>query len=181
MGSDAVGGRTTTEQSTAELTAMVRRQRHWVLWRLDRDPGFRTSRGSTPKRGQPGRDADPQQLKYSRRGVAQFGSALALGARCRRFKSCLPDSLKSQSLTSFCTASPRRFFCALRQGGHKMCEKRLIERETLGSQRLFGTAGNGGIGRFEAINDRISAARNDYRTAVTAAADSSPACRAPWI
>ena len=25
------------------------------------------------------------------RGVAQFGSALALGARCRRFKSCLPD------------------------------------------------------------------------------------------
>jgi hypothetical protein len=26
-----------------------------------------------------------------RRGVAQFGSALALGARCRRFESCLPD------------------------------------------------------------------------------------------
>ena len=25
------------------------------------------------------------------RGVAQFGSALALGARCRRFKSCHPD------------------------------------------------------------------------------------------
>ena len=27
------------------------------------------------------------------RGVAQFGSALALGARCRRFKSCRPDSV----------------------------------------------------------------------------------------
>src|SRR3546814_17089989 len=26
-----------------------------------------------------------------RRGVAQPGSALALGARCRRFESCLPD------------------------------------------------------------------------------------------
>ena len=31
--------------------------------------------------------------KYSFRGVAQFGSALALGARCRRFKSCRPDHM----------------------------------------------------------------------------------------
>ena len=30
-----------------------------------------------------------------RRGVAQFGSALALGARCRRFESCLPDAAKT--------------------------------------------------------------------------------------
>ena len=26
-------------------------------------------------------------------GVAQFGSVLALGARCRRFKSCYPESV----------------------------------------------------------------------------------------
>ena len=44
--------------------------------------------------------------------MAQFGSALALGARCRRFKSCLPDSYKFQSETEFPAASPRRFFCA---------------------------------------------------------------------
>ena len=30
-------------------------------------------------------------ILYEPRGVAQLGSALALGARCRRFKSCHPD------------------------------------------------------------------------------------------
>ena len=34
------------------------------------------------------------QVRYSPpRGVAQFGRALALGARCRRFESCHPDCL----------------------------------------------------------------------------------------
>ena len=38
--------------------------------------------------------------------MAQFGSALALGARCRRFESCLPDSLISQTPTDI-TAAPQ--------------------------------------------------------------------------
>lgn len=33
-----------------------------------------------------------------RRGVAQSGSALALGARCRRFESCLPDHFSRKAL-----------------------------------------------------------------------------------
>ena len=33
--------------------------------------------------------------------MAQFGSALALGARCRRFESCLPDSQKPSSQLGF--------------------------------------------------------------------------------
>ena len=31
--------------------------------------------------------------RTKKRGVAQFGRARALGARCRRFKSCHPDHL----------------------------------------------------------------------------------------
>ena len=33
------------------------------------------------------------KLRFRRRGVAQFGSAPALGAGCRRFESCHPDHL----------------------------------------------------------------------------------------
>ena len=36
--------------------------------------------------------------------MAQFGSALALGARCRRFESCLPDSSISQPPTDISAA-----------------------------------------------------------------------------
>ena len=32
------------------------------------------------------------------RGVAQFGRALALGARCRRFESCHPDLLNTSTM-----------------------------------------------------------------------------------
>ena len=35
--------------------------------------------------------SSPTSGTKSIRGVAQFGRALALGARCRRFNSCLPD------------------------------------------------------------------------------------------
>ena len=36
------------------------------------------------------------------RGVAQLGSALALGARCRRFKSCRPDSVSPDANLRLC-------------------------------------------------------------------------------
>ena len=44
--------------------------------------------------------------------MAQFGSALALGARCRRFESCLPDSQMSQFPTDI-SAAPQGavFYC----------------------------------------------------------------------
>ena len=50
--------------------------------------------------------------------MAQFGSALALGARCRRFKSCLPDSCKvsargSSSLSQAWNAITPEISCVL--------------------------------------------------------------------
>ena len=50
------------------------------------------------------------------RGVAQFGSAPALGAGCRRFESCHPDCKTSQSSTDISAAFPGRLFYCL-QGG----------------------------------------------------------------
>ena len=41
-----------------------------------------------------------------RRGVAQFGSALALGARCRRFESCLPDASVTSPQLAFDPLNP---------------------------------------------------------------------------
>ena len=55
--------------------------------------------------------------------MAQFGSALALGARCRRFESCLPDSLKSQSRTDIFAASPGRLFYCSQTLLRKRCVK----------------------------------------------------------
>ena len=55
--------------------------------------------------------------------MAQFGSALALGARCRRFESCLPDSLKSQSRTDIFAASPGRLFYCSQTLLRKTCVK----------------------------------------------------------
>ena len=57
-----------------------------------------------------------------RRGVAQFGSALALGARCRRFESCLPDAIKNQSPAGVKTVPQGAvFYCS-------PCSSKLLER-----------------------------------------------------
>ena len=61
-----------------------------------------------------------------RRGVAQFGSALALGARCRRFESCLPDAAKSQSPADVLTAPEGAVFYWFRAGVRKTCVKSLV-------------------------------------------------------
>ena len=61
-----------------------------------------------------------------RRGVAQFGSALALGARCRRFESCLPDSLMCESPTDISTAPQGAVFYCSVMGRRKMCIKPLV-------------------------------------------------------
>ncbi len=42
------------------------------------------------------------------RGVAQSGSAPALGAGCRRFESCLPDQSKTVVTYPFSQAKPRQ-------------------------------------------------------------------------
>ena len=57
------------------------------------------------------------------RGVAQFGSAPALGAGCRRFESCHPDCKTSQSSTDISAASPGRLFYCLARIVRKRCEK----------------------------------------------------------
>ena len=49
--------------------------------------------------------------------MAQFGSALALGARCRRFESCLPDCNLSESPTRLRQPGAERhrvFYCPSR-------------------------------------------------------------------
>ena len=52
----------------------------------------------------------------TRRAVAQFGSAPALGAGCRRFKSCQPDP-ESRGITTI----PR----LLRSHGNRVCDERV--------------------------------------------------------
>ena len=55
------------------------------------------------------------------RGVAQFGSAPALGAGCRRFESCHPDCKTSQSSTDISAAFPGRLFYCLQSGVWSGC------------------------------------------------------------
>ena len=55
--------------------------------------------------------------------MAQFGSALALGARCRRFESCLPDATKSQSPADISTAPQGAVFYCYHSGVRKTCVK----------------------------------------------------------
>ena len=55
--------------------------------------------------------------------MAQFGSALALGARCRRFESCLPDSQISQPPTDISAAPKGTVFYCSGVGVRTRCEK----------------------------------------------------------
>src|SRR3954454_18269486 len=57
--------------------------------------------------------------RWRRRGVAQSGSASALGAEGRRFESCLPDH-RSESLRSRCRAAPAAAYLLSHPGGQKM-------------------------------------------------------------
>ena len=64
---------------------------------------------------------------------------VALGARCRRFESCLPDSNKTQSQTGIQAVLPRRLFCFLPSDVPSRCrESGNLCREPSKSRRDIG-------------------------------------------
>src|SRR3546814_19924489 len=75
----------------------------------------------------------------ARRGVAQPGSALALGARCRRFESCLPDQFQEMAdvrVASAAQAAERGRPCAPRADLRfifRMCWNRPCEERSGGA------------------------------------------------